>query len=155
MLLARSLQGVASAFVAIAGMGKVADFHRDDESRRTRAIGLVLGGMAAGVLVGYPSGGALYQLIGKSAPFVLICLASALLVYAELRLFPPLGLSTKSSDGERANRPIGSLLRDRRISAILGAIWISTSVMAFLEPCLPIWLLETMNPEVKLKSRIT
>ena len=28
-----------------------------------------------------------------------------------------------------------------------GAIWVSTSAMALLEPCLPIWLMETINPE--------
>ena len=28
-----------------------------------------------------------------------------------------------------------------------GAIWVSTTAMALLEPCLPIWLMQTINPE--------
>lgn len=28
-----------------------------------------------------------------------------------------------------------------------GAIWISTSALAVLEPCLPIWLMEHLHPE--------
>lgn len=34
------------------------------------------------------------------------------------------------------------------ILKIAGAILISTSAMAILEPCLPIWLMETLHPKV-------
>ena len=40
-----------------------------------------------------------------------------------------------------------TLLKDPFIRAVVIAICISTSAMAILEPCLPIWLLETMQPE--------
>ena len=40
-----------------------------------------------------------------------------------------------------------TLLKDRYILAVIVAICIATSAMAILEPCLPIWLLETMQPE--------
>lgn len=33
---------------------------------------LAFGGIALGVLIGYPFGGAAYQFIGKTAPFLLI-----------------------------------------------------------------------------------
>lgn len=33
---------------------------------------VAFGGIAVGVLIGYPFGGAAYQLLGKSAPFILI-----------------------------------------------------------------------------------
>lgn len=36
------------------------------------------GGIALGVLIGYPLGGAAYQMIGKSAPFILISICIAL-----------------------------------------------------------------------------
>lgn len=39
------------------------------------------------------------------------------------------------------------LLSDPIIAKIFGAILISTIAMATLEPCLPIWLMETLNPE--------
>ena len=36
------------------------------------------------------------------------------------------------------------------ISIPVGAIFVSTFVMALLETCLPMWLLETMHPEVRI-----
>lgn len=41
-----------------------------------------------------------------------------------------------------------TLLSDLTIVKIIVAIWISTSAMAILEPCLPIWLMENMHPKV-------
>lgn len=39
---------------------------------RFRLMPLAFGGIAAGVLIGYPLGGALYQFLGKTAPFLVI-----------------------------------------------------------------------------------
>lgn len=39
------------------------------------------------------------------------------------------------------------VLSDKMIIVILVAIWISTSAMAILEPCLPLWLLTQLHPE--------
>lgn len=47
-----------------------------------------------------------------------------------------------------------TLLSDTTIIKIIMAIWISTSAMAILEPCLPIWLLENMHPKVGFRSKI-
>lgn len=44
------------------------------KSVRGRLMPLAFGGIALGVLIGYPLGGAAYQLIGKAAPFLLIAL---------------------------------------------------------------------------------
>lgn len=41
----------------------------------------------------------------------------------------------------------GPLLKNKLIIAIVIAIWISTSTMAILEPCLPIWLLAHLKPK--------
>jgi hypothetical protein len=40
------------------------------------------------------------------------------------------------------------LLSDGHIVLIAGAIWLSTSTMAILEPCLPIWLMDNIKPQV-------
>jgi len=40
------------------------------------------------------------------------------------------------------------------LAVAVGAIFLSTSVMALLEPCLPLWLLQTMKPEVSRNSFI-
>lgn len=38
------------------------------------------------------------------------------------------------------------LLQSKMILAIVIAIWFSTSTMAILEPCLPIWLMQYLKP---------
>ena len=80
LLLARSLHGVASACVAISGMGMVAAMYDDEEEERSRVMGYVLGGIATGVLAGYPMGGFLYDFVGKSAPFLIIAMMALLLI---------------------------------------------------------------------------
>lgn len=42
------------------------------------------------------------------------------------------------------------LLYDPIIAKIFAAILVSTTAMATLEPCLPIWLMETIRPEVRI-----
>ena len=51
-------------------------------------MGHVLGGIALGVMVGYPFGGVLYDRVGAVTPFVLLSLAIALLLLAQALLFP-------------------------------------------------------------------
>lgn len=50
------------------------------------------------------------------------------------------------------NTNYSSLLSDVVILKISGAIFISTIAMAILEPCLPIWLMANMKPEVENDS---
>nr|CAD7414947.1 unnamed protein product [Timema cristinae] len=42
---------------------------------------------------------------------------------------------------------INTLLSDGVIVVTAGAIWLSTSSMAILEPCLPIWLMDNLKPQ--------
>lgn len=53
----------------------------------------------------------------------------------------------KSDDLSPKQHKYGPLLQNRLIIAIVIAIWISTSTMAILEPCLPIWLLSHLKPK--------
>ena len=39
------------------------------------------------------------------------------------------------------------LFANINILIVTGAVWVSTTAMALLEPCLPIWLMETIQPE--------
>lgn len=43
-----------------------------DDKERGNAMGIALGGLALGVLIGPPFGGAMYEYIGKSAPFLVL-----------------------------------------------------------------------------------
>ncbi|XP_068084836.1 synaptic vesicular amine transporter [Anabrus simplex] len=142
LLLARSLQGLASACIGVSGMCLVADLYPDDASR-SKVMGLVLGSIALGVLLGYPFGGLLYDFVGKMAPFLIIAtlifiVGAMQVICLTLKPIRKQGLSSTSWP---------KLLTDGFIILTAGAIWISTSAMAILEPLLPIWLMRTVKPQ--------
>ncbi|KAK9509897.1 hypothetical protein O3M35_004788 [Rhynocoris fuscipes] len=142
LFVARSLQGVASACIGVSGMSLVAENYTSENSR-SKVMGIVLGSVAFGVLLGYPFGSFLYDFVGKTAPFVAISLLIILniglqLVFLDLN--PP-NSTAGSSTSWRA------LLSDGYITIAAGAIWLSSSAMAVLEPCVPLWLMSTIKPE--------
>ncbi|KAK3601352.1 hypothetical protein CHS0354_037669 [Potamilus streckersoni] len=71
LLVARALQGIASAATTIAGMSMIAERYPDDQER-SRAMGTAMSGLAVGILVGYPFGGLLYAVFGKDIPFAVL-----------------------------------------------------------------------------------
>ncbi|PNF41155.1 hypothetical protein B7P43_G03857 [Cryptotermes secundus] len=142
LLLARSLQGIASACISVSGMCLVAEQFPDDVIR-SRIMGIVLGSMALGVLVGYPFGSLMYDFVGKMAPFFIISVAVFLngvlqLFLLDLKPVPNRLLLSTSWH---------KLLSDGHVVLIAGAIWLSTSTMAILEPCMPIWLMDNIKPQ--------
>ena len=69
LFLARSLQGVGSAFADTAGLGMIAD--RFKEAKETeRAVGIALAFISFGCLFAPPFGGFLYEFAGKAVPFL-------------------------------------------------------------------------------------
>lgn len=68
--MARALHGTASAAVSVSGMCVLAK--TVPKETRFSLMPLAFGGIAFGVLIGYPFGGALYQFMGKTAPFMVI-----------------------------------------------------------------------------------
>ena len=79
LLLARSLQGLASSCISVAGMGMVALMYEEDDIR-SQKLGFVMSGIATGVLIGYPMGGILFDLIGESLPFLLTAIVSTIVL---------------------------------------------------------------------------
>ena len=43
-------------------------------------MGYILGGIAAGVLIGYPFGGFLFEFLNEAAPFIIISVCSLMLL---------------------------------------------------------------------------
>lgn len=70
LVLARALHGTASAAISVSGMCILAK--TVPKETRFRWMPLAFGGIASGVLIGYPFGGALYQFLGKTTPFLVI-----------------------------------------------------------------------------------
>ncbi|XP_037076180.1 synaptic vesicular amine transporter-like, partial [Pollicipes pollicipes] len=144
LLVARAVHGVGSSCIAIAGLSTVADLY-PNERERSRVMGRVMGAMAVGVLIGYPFGGLSYDLMGKSPPFwLLAALLTAMFAVQYRRLRP---LPACERDDEAVTPPWWRLLADRRINIVAGAVGLSTSVMAILEPTLPVWLINTIHPQ--------
>jgi len=142
LLVARAVQGVGSACINICGMSLVAQ-HYPEEARRSKVMGIILGSIALGVLLGYPFGGILYDLMGKSAPFII--LSTLMFLSLGLQLLT-LDLSVQSEVVVEESPKWRPLLECKMILAIVLAIWFSTSTMAMLEPCLPIWLIQYLKP---------
>ncbi|KOC71028.1 Synaptic vesicular amine transporter [Habropoda laboriosa] len=142
LFLARSVQGISSACIGVSGMSLVASQY-PEEDKRSKIMGFVLGSIALGVLVGYPIGSVLYDLEGKMAPFLLV--SCFIVVTICLQVFT-LDVETKTESSEEGTSWT-HLLSDPHILIIFGAIWCSTSPMAILEPCLPIWLRTHIKPK--------
>ncbi|XP_068152861.1 synaptic vesicular amine transporter [Drosophila tropicalis] len=145
LLLARAVQGVGSACVNICGMSLVAQHYPEDD-RRSKVMGIILGSIALGVLLGYPFGGILYDLAGKPAPFII--LSAFIFLNLGLQLFT-MDLTVQPEvelELEQKAPKWRPLLECKMILAIVVAIWFSTSTMAILEPCLPIWLIQYLKP---------
>ncbi|XP_017031370.1 synaptic vesicular amine transporter [Drosophila kikkawai] len=142
LLVARAIQGVGSACINICGMSLVAQ-HYPEEARRSKVMGIILGSIALGVLLGYPFGGILYDLMGKSAPFII--LSTLMFLSLGLQLLT-MDLSVQPEVVVEETPKWRPLLECKMILAIVLAIWFSTSTMAMLEPCLPIWLIQYLKP---------
>ncbi|EFX79865.1 hypothetical protein DAPPUDRAFT_22768, partial [Daphnia pulex] len=146
---ARALQGITSACFTIAGrLGVVASTY-SEETKRSEALGRALGGGAVGVLLGYPIAGFLYQLTGKSVPFLLIAFLAVLLLGKNEFIEEDICFSAENCPSRKPVEPLQQYVHHRHLvlGVVVGAIFLSTSVMSLLEPCLPFWLMETMKPE--------
>nr|XP_018909911.1 PREDICTED: synaptic vesicular amine transporter-like [Bemisia tabaci] len=142
LLIGRSLQGIASACIGVAGMSLVAQEYPEDKER-SHVMGIVLGSVALGVLLGYPLGGLLYDISGKSTPFFVVAFA----------VLCDLGLQVHYLNFESKFEPsVGvwgwsHMLSHRLVVLISGALLFSTVAMAVLEPCLPLWLMSHIKPK--------
>ncbi|XP_008199134.3 synaptic vesicular amine transporter [Tribolium castaneum] len=142
LVLARALHGSSSAAIAVSGMSILAK--NVSQELRAKLMPLAFGGIALGVLIGYPLGGAAYQLLGKSAPFLLIAFLISVSIVLQI-LYIEDGTNDVIIDEINCSQFI-SLLQDKQIIITTFTICICTSTMAILEPCVPMWLLAHLNP---------
>ncbi|MPC26276.1 Synaptic vesicular amine transporter [Portunus trituberculatus] len=144
MFLARSLQGVASACIAVSGMGIIAELYTDD-GERGRVQGLVMGGIALGVLTGYPLGSLLYDFMdSKTPPFLVVAVLTVVLGIVQVVVLNP----RKVPERMVTATPLNQLVRDPYIVVTAGAVMVATSTLAVLEPCLPIWLIDNLHLQI-------
>ncbi|XP_063301593.1 chromaffin granule amine transporter [Pelobates fuscus] len=139
LFLARSLQGIGSAFSTVAGLGMLANVYTDDYERG-QAMGIALGGLALGVLTGAPFGSVMYEFVGKTAPFLILALLALLDGALQLCILRP----STFSPGSAAPTSYLTLLKDPYIMVAAGSLCIANMAIGILEPTLPIWMMETM-----------
>ncbi|OTF72768.1 vesicular acetylcholine transporter-like protein [Euroglyphus maynei] len=144
LFLARSLQGVGSAFADTSGLAMIAD-RFTEENERQRALAIALAFISFGSLVAPPFGGILYQLAGKEVPFIilsLVCLIDAFLLKFVMQ---------PNKECTPVEKPIGTpihtLLMDPYICCCAGALIMANVSLAFLEPTISLWMEDTMHVE--------
>ncbi|GBP67838.1 Synaptic vesicular amine transporter [Eumeta japonica] len=137
----RAAHGAGSALTAVAGMSLAAAVA--PAPRRDDALAALLGAVALGVLVGYPFGGAADALWSRAAPFLLLALALAADLVLQMTLLNREELAV-CGGGEGGHiggcAGVRRVLRRGAVRACAGAVLLTTSAMATLEPCLPAWL---------------
>lgn len=159
LFFARSLQGVGSAFADTSGLAMIAD-RFTEESERTKALGIALAFISFGCLVAPPFGGFLYEFAGKELPFLilsLVCLVDAFMLKLVMkpRGMTQLGKSSSSlagfqggpGQGPPVGTPIWRLLMDPYIAVCSGGLMMANVSLAFLEPTISVWMMDTMDVE--------
>jgi DHA1 family solute carrier family 18 vesicular amine transporter 1/2 len=134
LFLARALQGLSAGVSWTAGLALIAATHPVDQ--RGRAMGTALASASIGILFGPPLGGFLFERWGLRVPFLLAALVAALDALARLFLVREVARGQQ----QFALRP---LLRDPRTWPVLRLTLLGAMLIAFLEPVLPLHLVET------------
>ena len=150
LFFARSLQGVGSAFADTSGLAMIAD-RFTEESERTKALGIALAFISFGCLVAPPFGGLLYEFAGKELPFLilaLVCLVDGFMLKLVMR---PRGVASSAALAAKESgfqppigTPIWRLLMDPYIAVCSGALMMANVSLAFLEPTISVWMMDTM-----------
>ena len=147
LFLARSLQGVGSAFADTAGMAMIAD-RFTEENERQNALAMAIAFISFGSLVAPPFGGVLYQIAGKEVPFIilsLVCLLDAMLL--KLVMQPSQERQNECGVEKLTGTPIHQLLMDPHIACCAGALVVANVSLAFLEPTISLWMEDNMHVE--------
>ncbi|XP_012936353.1 vesicular acetylcholine transporter [Aplysia californica] len=148
LFLARSLQGLGSAFADTSGLAMIAD-RFTEETERTKALGIAQAFISFGCLFAPPFGGILYEFTGKTAPFIilaLVCLVDGIFMILVMK---PVRLERSMLTREERPKgtPIYRLLLDPYIAVAAGALAMSNVSLAFLEPTISLWMKQTMGAD--------
>lgn len=144
---ARSLQGLGSAFADTSGLAMIADRY-SEENGRQKAMAIALAFISFGSLFAPPFGGLLYEIAGKSLPFLvlaLIALLDGVLLFLVMNPVRKERNLLKASGEAPKGTPIYRLIMDPFILICAGALVMANLSLAFLEPTIANWMKDTMN----------
>lgn len=147
LFLARSMQGVGSAFADTSGLAMIAD-RFTEEGERSKALGIALAFISFGSLVAPPFGGTLYEYLGRRVPFILLALLALVdgcMLFLVMRPHRIAMTLQQDMAHKPKGTPIWKLLMDPYIAVCAGALVMANVSLAFLEPTIAIWMRTTMN----------
>ena len=134
LLLARVLQGAASAATWTAGLALVAEHY---VAKRVQMMGLAMMGSTAGSVLGPTLGGILYDQGGYSTPFAVVAVLVAIDACALTLLLPP--SAPRSEDSGQ----LKSIILERSVLVAGLAVAMAAASWAIVEPLLPNYLERT------------
>ena len=146
LFMARSLQGVGSAFADTSGLAMIADRYKEEHSR-SKAQGIALAFISFGSLFAPPFGGVLYEFAGKAVPFLLLSLVALIdgcMLYLVMQPQRKERQAMAHEDRIKGT-PIYRLIMDPYIAVCAGALVMANVSLAFLEPTIAIWMKDTMG----------
>nr|XP_033798846.1 vesicular acetylcholine transporter [Geotrypetes seraphini] len=142
LFVARSLQGLGSAFADTSGIAMIADKYTE-EAERSRALGIALAFISFGSLAAPPFGGILYQFAGKRVPFIILACISLVDGILLLTIIKP--FTNRTRENMPVGTPIHRLMIDPYIAVVAGALTTCNIPLAFLEPTIATWMKKTMD----------
>ncbi|KAM8924524.1 vesicular acetylcholine transporter [Pelodytes ibericus] len=142
LFVARSLQGLGSAFADTSGIAMIADKYTE-ETERSKALGIALAFISFGSLVAPPFGGILYQFVGKEMPFLVLAFISLMDGILLLVVIKP--FANRTRENMPVGTPIHRLMFDPYIAVVAGALTTCNIPLAFLEPTIANWMKTTMG----------
>lgn len=146
LFLARSLQGVGSAFADTSGLAMIAD-RFVEENERSKALGIALAFISFGSLVAPPFGGVLYEYLGINVPFIVLAFLALVDGCMLLLAMRPhkIALDMDQEQYKPKGTPIWKLFQDPYILICAGALVMANISLAFLEPTIAMWMRNNMN----------
>ncbi|XP_063819526.1 vesicular acetylcholine transporter [Pseudophryne corroboree] len=142
LFVARSLQGLGSAFADTSGIAMIADKYTE-EAERSKALGIALAFISFGSLVAPPFGGIFYQFVGKRVPFLVLACISLIDGILLLVVIKP--FANRTRENMPVGTPIHRLMIDPYIAVVAGALTTCNIPLAFLEPTIANWMKTTMG----------
>lgn len=138
LIIARGLQGIASAATWTASLALLADMFVKKE--RAFAMGIAMTSMSAGTLLGAPIGGFLIEFGGYATPFYTI---SVLLII--VMITAAIYLQDEPRTAVQVPTRVVDLLKQREVVWILTIMVVGEGALTMLEPILPIYLASTFS----------
>lgn len=149
LFVARSMQGVGSAFADTSGLAMIAD-RFPGEKERSAALGIALAFISFGSLVAPPFGGVLYEFTYKPIPFIILALVA--LFDGSLMMFVMKPVRKERKELKKEDKlpnatPIYKLIVDPYIAVCAGCLVMANVSLAFIEPTIALWMKDEMQAE--------